>query len=440
MNTKDMKQILSLAGMLWLATTAWAQTSTSDRMERDIEVAENVLSTLIKQQVDGNMFFPVEVEGSYRSGFGVTFTVPNFSNFPGNYMVIPRAPRAPRVQVYRGQANGYSYRIETDEDGEVVTEEFEGDEPDEQEAKDEKIMLEQEKEALEAEEDAKEAERRALSAERDARQGGKRLNGLAKLNSSSSDDLKVSNKYIIEAAKTFLADYSTVLSQLKPEERITITNRSGEGINRYWRFMGDEKRFYLSIEASGTDVKQYQSGKLTRDQFVGKIKVVESEVAAERSQDLELMVTIFDRLYQPDLSSTYFTEEDTYYERLKDYGAIFYMNVYSSNQQDRGYFSMPTLHLERVSQEERDKKVKELYPIFEKELKENILEYGRTLRSLKPEEILAFNVRLTKCKACGIPSTLEITVKASVLTEYMSGKLDKNTALAKLEVKKGADQ
>ncbi len=426
--------------MLLVTAAVWAQSSIDNRMERDMEVAENVLSTLVKQQLEKNMFFPIEVEGSYRSGLGVTFTVPNFSNFPMNYMVVPRAPKPPRVQVHGGQGNGYTYTIETDEEGDVVREELEGHDGNEQDVRDEKIMREQEKAASKAEEEAVEAERRAIDAERDAKPSNRRLSELAKVGSTSSGDLKESNKHLIEAAKTFLADYSTILSQLKPEERIIVTNRSSESGNRYWRFMGDEKRFYLSIEASGTDLKQYQSGKLTRDQFVSKIKVVESEVDAERSQDLELMVTIFDRLYQPDLSKTFFTEDNTYYERLKDYGAVFYMQVFSSNQLDRGYFNMPTQNLEKVSEEERNKKVTELYPVFEKELKENIIEYGRTVKSLKPEEVLVFNVRLTKCKACGIPSSLEITIKASVLTDYMTGKLDRNAALAKLEVKKGVDQ
>src|SRR5690606_40532571 len=53
-----------------------AQKVDEERMNRDIAVAENVLTTLIKQQFDNQrMFFPLEVRGSYQSGYGVTFTL-----------------------------------------------------------------------------------------------------------------------------------------------------------------------------------------------------------------------------------------------------------------------------------------------------------------------------------------------------------------------------
>ena len=101
---------------------------------------------------------------------------------------------------------------------------------------------------------------------------------------------------------------------------------------------------------------------------------------------------------------------------------------------------MPTLRLENVDPETRDKKVKELYPIFEKEIKENILDYGRTLKSLKDDEVLIFNIKLTRCNECAIPSTLELSVKSSVLKDVNSGKLAKEAALTKIIVKKGPNQ
>jgi hypothetical protein len=81
-----------------------------------------------------------------------------------------------------------------------------------------------------------------------------------------------------------------------------------------------------------------------------------------------------------------------------------------------------------------------LYPKFEQELKENILEYGRTLKTLNDDEQLVFNVAMTKCESCGIPSTLEVTVKASVLKEFGTGKIDKAAGLTKFSIKKGPNQ
>jgi hypothetical protein len=101
---------------------------------------------------------------------------------------------------------------------------------------------------------------------------------------------------------------------------------------------------------------------------------------------------------------------------------------------------MPTIGLEDVDQATKDKKVKELYPKFEKELKENILEYGRTIKSLKDDESLVIQVTMTKCKECNIPSSLELSVKGSVLKDFNAGKIDQGAALTKINVKKGANQ
>ena len=60
--------------------------------------------------------------------------------------------------------------------------------------------------------------------------------------------------------------------------------------------------------------------------------------------------------------------------------------------------------------------------------------------SLKDDELVVFNITLTKCKGCAFPSTLELSIKSGVLKDYGAGKIDKNTALSKFSVKKGPNQ
>jgi len=69
-----------------------------------------------------------------------------------------------------------------------------------------------------------------------------------------------------------------------------------------------------------------------------------------------------------------------------------------------------------------------------------MLEYGRTLKTIKDSEVLVFQIAMTKCSQCGIPSSLELTVKGSVLADFASGKIEKSGALNKISVKKGANQ
>lgn len=381
-----------------LAASVYAQKIDLARMDRDIEVAENALQTLIKQQfVSQRMFFPLEIEGSYQEGFGVTFRLPpdyttpmaiSFSGDNDNIVILDGNAAGGGVWQYTGRERHDRARVEIQED------------------------------AIRLKEKAKAANRRI------------------NLDSMRNDY----NLKVIEAAKNFILDYNELLSQLAPNERIMITNQGDQP--RMWvnRYFTSSKRSHISVEALKSDLLQYKQGKLTREQMLSMISIVNTESVEAPEPDLELLSSIFNRLYRSDLSKTYFTDNSIYYERLKNFGAVYYMKVYSSNQGDMFKYSMPTLKLDDLDQATRDKKVKELYPAFEKELKENMIEYGRTIKSLNDDEHLIFNVKLTRCDGCGIPYSIEASVKASVLKDYASGKLSKEAAASKVVIKKGPIQ
>lgn len=398
-----MKTIIGIlmCGIVLTVTPAFTQKIDEARMERDIEVAENILKTLVRQQFDQQrMFFGFDVEGSYQEGFGVTFRFPADFTTPITFAI---AGDVGEVMWLDGSPRGYSYSVTTPSRSEREA--------------DEKVKEELDRVRLKA----------------------KAAQGRASLNTDSIR--QVFNEKLISASKDFLIDYGDLISQLGPNEKIVITNRGDQP--RIWvnQFFTAPKRTHLSIEITKGDITAHKQGKLTRDQALKKINVVNTESVDAVEPDLELLSSIFNRLYRSDLSTTFFTDEGIYYERLKDFGAVYYMRVYSSNQlPNTNLFNMPTARLNEVDQAARDKKVKELYPAFEKDMKENIVEYGRTVKSLGDNESLVFNVKLTKCEGCGIPSSLELSVKGSVLKDYASGKVTKEAAIGKIVIKKGQAQ
>jgi hypothetical protein len=414
---------MMVLGMSW----AVAQKMDDERMQRDIAVSENALSTLIRQEFDKRNFFPMEVKGNYVAGYGVTFIIPT-TMFGSVWSV---GGGANDIVVLDGTPGAYSYSWSIDEDGEILSETISGDV--------EKERMEAEIAMKKAEKEMKSARKEMELAEKEARGAAVRAPRPARIATrTNSDSLqKIANAKVINAAKNFIADYGDMISQLAPNERIVISNR-GDG---QFTFYGQKsRRSLLSVEGLKSDLTQFRQGKITREQLLSKIKVTNTESSGKAEPDMELLTSIFSRLYSSDLSKTFYTQGNVYYERLTDFGAIVYMQVYSSNQVEDGLFDMPTVNLRDVDQQERDKKVKELYPIFENELKENILDYARTLKSLGDNEQLVFNVKLTKCKGCGIPADIEVSVKNSVLKDYSSGKLDKNGAIGKIAVKKGPGQ
>ncbi len=382
-----------------LMTILWhplqAQQIDDERMQRDIEVAENVLGTLIRQQFEKQkMFFQLEINGAYQPGYGVTFYIPADYTTPivfalpeDNFMFQDNSPYV-----------GFS-RTQENENGNNDTRPANADK--------ETIRLKD-----------------------------------RKLEKKELDMDSIRNFYnlkVVEAAKTFMLDYGDMLTQVSSTERIIVSN---QGDRRVWvnKFFNSPKRTHLTVEGMKNDLTQYRQGKITRDQAIAKIKVINTESVETIEADLELLGSIFSRLYRPDLSKTFFTQDDIYYERLKDYGVIYYMQALSSQEMAYRRYVMPTVGLENVDQATRDKMIKELYPKFVDELKTNIIEYGRTLKSLSDEEVLVFQVKLTRCAGCNIPTSLEYAIKGSALKDFNAGKIDKKAALNKISVKKGQDQ
>lgn len=363
----------------------------NERMDRDIEVAENALATMIRQQFSKNRYYGMEIKGNYTPGYGVTLRLPGESNYvsvigwEGKGGAVIAAPTPP------GSSGGDFTIIRPGADVVVVD--------------------------------------------------GDRVKRATVINKDSAKT--VYYQKVIQASKDFLADYGDLLSQIPQEEKILITNR-GEGYRYHWD-RNSSTRTLVTVEATKADIVQFKQGKMSRDQMMAKIKVVNTESTNEIDTDLELLSSIIGRLYRSDLSKTYYVDENIYYERLKEFGVIYYMSVVSSIEQDvrageGKKHRMPTQKLEDLDQATRDKKVVELYPAFEKDLKENIVEYGRTIKSLSPEEMLVFNVRVTKCEKCGIPSNLELSVKNGALKEFSEGKITKEAAASRINIKKGPAQ
>ena len=395
---------------------ASAQTKVDQqRMDKDIEVAENILSTLIRQQFGKRNFMPMEVNGNYMEGYGVTFRLPRGGPF--NMFLINSMDEPNIIENMAPGSYSYSY-----------SKSYSNSEEKDRELK-----------------NRSEEERNKARQEMDRGKARTKVYPITpRASRINSDSLSATtDKRFLDAAKDFLADYGDVISQLRPDERIVITNR-GENFEGNFNFKwagggGESRRSVISAETKRDDIIQLKQGKITRDQFLSRLKIVNTESIDKLDPDLEVLSSMFERLYRPDLSKTYYSESNVDYERLKDFGVIYYMRVFSSNEEGDGW-SMPTLALSNISNEERNKKVTELYPKFENDLKENLVEYGRTLRSLKDDEQVVFNVRLTKCVGCGIPASVEVSIKNSALKDYNSGKVSKEATMAKVNVKKVGSQ
>lgn len=238
-----------------------------------------------------------------------------------------------------------------------------------------------------------------------------------------------------EQISTFLVDYADLIGQLKPTDRIVVQMRGRNDRIFFYNNQSASKNKGMSAQILKKDITSYKQGKISREEAMGKIEWTNEE-DEEVAKDIELFATIFARLYEPDLSSTYYASSRSIgYTSLENFGITFSMKVYSSSS-DNGLHTIRTTGESGLSQEERNNKVEAMYPEFEESFKQNLLDYGRTIKSLKPDEMVIFKVELTECKGCNMPEEIEVSVKGKTLKDYDSGSLSRDKALALVTVKK----
>ena len=75
------------------------------RMQRDLEVAKNILNTLISDNNDMLMMMSRDIDATYLPGYGVTFTLPQNPFFW--HISMPRGA----ISIGRGRSYSYSYKV-----------------------------------------------------------------------------------------------------------------------------------------------------------------------------------------------------------------------------------------------------------------------------------------------------------------------------------------
>lgn len=259
----------------------------------------------------------------------------------------------------------------------------------------------------------------------------------------SVDSLKaVEEKDWIDKVKIFLADYAHLISQLKPSDKIMVTNGPTaltSQKNYRLRFMGESSVSKTKIEVTKQSIDDLQTGKLSREKFMDIISVETTSRDTDVAKDIQLMANIFETLYQQDMSDTYYASGNIYAEKINGLGVVLQMKVYSSTYEGELH-RLVTQNKSGLTQKERDNEVKELYPKFVEGLKSNLVQYGRTVKSIEGDEKLMLNVLLTQCKGCGIPESVELAIKASDLAAYNSGKISESQAISKVKFEEIGNQ
>lgn len=376
-----------------------AQSLDKDRMQRDIEVMENILASLFQENEEGmvtpNLYFANQhtIEGSYLEGFGVLFSV------------------APRFRFGAVQLDHNRIRREAIRGNAIVIPEGQ------------RVIIDQE----------------------------------GKIQTTAEDSLATESRFrkVVEA---FAVDYAYLLRLLPPNEKVMIRYGGGPAQGEpfvVWSGIASSTPgggAVLSAVVSKADLDAFQNERITKEQLLSRIRfTTDTGEVGEADRDLLLLSSIFSRLYKSDLSEEFFLNSSANFERIEGVGVVYYLTMGSKSRSPSIYFydgsrlrtrerggvvaPQPTDALPPEEEQEMAN-LEEAYPEFLKELKNNIIEYGSIVKNLAPGEALIFRIKLPSCEDCqSMPQKLEVTCRQATLENYRKNKITLEKAVGELVVK-----
>ena len=395
---KKLLQIL-LIGVIAITvnpTMIRAQKIDTNRMNRDIRIMENILGELFKVQITNggrnSMFISNMgginsrgIRGTYLPGYGVIMMVPQNSYFGRGIQVISRD----------GNSASISFYYDSDE---------------------------------------------------------------------QEGDRSVDKESVIARIKEFLKDYGSTIGQLDDNEHINVIYGSKSSRElAFALYPGSntdesdtpEKLPVISISAKVKDLKDYRTGKINDGKLEDRLVV--STVEDKEYLDLKVMSNIFETALRDKEKDAFRLSGTINYMMLDNFGALFSMDVMYSEfgsfgrEFDELRRLRDRMHDERtkrtgvneepapgapdvIKDSEREAKAEEAYKRLKNDLKEYLVDYGRTLSSLNDDHYVLLSVNIGG-RWDTIPDRFDVQIKKSVLSRLDNGKISREEALESVVLK-----
>jgi hypothetical protein len=364
------------------------QAQDMERMKRDIEVTENILSSLLQEDYESGqatrLFFGASgaIEGSYIEDFGVLFTI------------------APRFRLGSVSLNSDKVYIGSGEGGVIVIPKDAGGEAEEE--------------------------------------------------SDSISEEQRFRRLVETFATDYAFLLRQVPPDEKIMIRYGAKGRSWNRRGSVIALSGTRTGGAYSAVIKKSDLDAFQEGRISQEQLRNRIEfVIAEEGTAPEDRDLEILTNIFSTLYKDRSGRTIGLRGTPEYEKIEGLGAIVYMTAgprgtyFALSGTTLKYYSLEGLRQAPLPPEKEDKKdtldlateLSNAFPGFLEELKQHIVEYGSIVRNLSEDEALIFRVDFFDCRDCEVlPEEVEITAKQPMLAAYKKGTIDLQTAVEQLKV------
>lgn len=249
-------------------------------------------------------------------------------------------------------------------------------------------------------------------------------------------------------SKEFLVNYGSILSNLKSEEQVmlnvnySLLNEGKKESNNGLRIQGSsnlvyrgsarmsQKRMVSAINYSA--INSYLNGNSSLDAATNKIKQSIVDKSDKSAQDAKIMAGILDDLFQSNFEGAFRRSGKTSWTYFEGFGLMYDLNLTGNHRggliaYTEAGASVSNVRATRADekdkvQEEAEKKAEENYNGLIDMVKESLVTYGRTLRSVKSDEVVILNMNFgSSFRNTKLPKAIRLQVSKKQIEAFSKG-------------------
>jgi hypothetical protein len=280
-----------------------------------------------------------------------------------------------------------------------------------------------------------------------------KLDGDKEVAKDEKEVLKEKEDEIKSLSQDFLVNYGSILSELKDNEQVilNVNYSTGKGNSikstpngtvSYFTTGGksNSKRMVSSILAK--DLKDFLGGKLSIDATKAKITSKTSNDGDNEANDTKIMAGILDDIFQSTFDGTFRKSGRTSWTYFEGFGLMYDMSFSSDlNRLALAYYDSEGKRIDPSKNgKENEEKLKKAEENFDKLIdlaKESLVTYGRTLRSVKSDEVIILNLNFNSgFRETSIPGAVRIQVNKSQIEAFSKGSISLDQLKKDIEITK----
>jgi hypothetical protein len=280
-----------------------------------------------------------------------------------------------------------------------------------------------------------------------------KIDGDKEVAKDEKEVLKEKEDEIKSLSQDFLVNYGSILSELKDNEQVILNVNYSEGKGNsirnttngsvsYFATGGKSNSKRMVSAISTKDLKYFLGGKLSIDAAKAKIISKITSDGDNDANDTKIMAGILDDVFQSTFDGAFRKSGRTSWTYFEGFGLMYDMSFSSDlNRLALAYYDSEGKRIDPSKNgKENEKKIKKAEENFDKLIdlaKESLVTYGRTLRSLKSDEVIILNMNFNSgFRDSSLPGAVRLQVNKSQIEAFTKGSKSLEQLKQEIDVKK----